>query len=180
MNVKCVVVGMLKTNCYIIENMNEVLIIDPGDDAKLIINNIDNNKHVVGIIITHHHFDHIGALNELIKYFHTKEYNANNLLEGTNRISSFEFDCLKTPGHYYDSISIDFKNINTMFVGDFIFKNSIGRVDLEGANTVDMINSLELILKYENRTIMPGHGEATSLDEERENIKIFIKNLKYN
>lgn len=180
MNIKCVVVGSLKTNCYIIENRDETLIIDPGDNAELIINNIDESQNVVGIIITHHHFDHIGALNKLLEYFHTKEYNMSNLSEGTNKISSFEFDCLYTTGHYYDSISIDFKNINTMFVGDFIFKNSIGRVDLEGANVIDMINSLEYILNYENRTIMPGHGDSTSLDEERENIKIFIKNLKYN
>lgn len=176
-NIKCVVVGPLETNCYMVENDTEVLIIDPGADAEKIISNIEPGKCVVGIIITHHHFDHVGALSNLLKYYNTKEYNMSNLVEGKNKISSFSFNCLYTPGHYYDSISLDFTDINTMFVGDFIFKDSIGRVDLEGANVLDMINSLESILKYENRIIMPGHGNNTSLDDERENIKNFIKIL---
>lgn len=176
-NIKCVVVGPLETNCYILENNNEVLIIDPGAEEEKIISNIESQKCVVGIIITHHHFDHIGALNSLLKYYHTKEYNMSNLVEGSNNISSFKFNCLYTPGHYYDSICLDFVDSNTMFVGDFIFKDSIGRVDMIGANVLDMINSLGVILNYENRKLMPGHGCSTTLDNERENIKFFIKTL---
>lgn len=177
MNIKCVVVGCLETNCYILENKMEVLIIDPGDEEEKIISCIDSTKTVVGIVITHHHFDHIGALNELLKYYHTKEYNMSNLVEGYNNISSFKFNCLYTPGHYNDSICLDFVEANTMFVGDFIFKDSIGRVDMSGANVLDMIDSLKNILNYDNRIIMSGHGPSTTLDNERENIKYFIKTL---
>ena len=69
MNIKKVIVGELDTNCYIIENDNECLIIDPGSDANKIKNNID--KKVVGILITHRHFDHIGALDKLVSFYDT-------------------------------------------------------------------------------------------------------------
>ena len=63
MNIKRVVVGSLEENCYIVEKNNKCIIIDPGDEADKIISNI--TCEVVGILITHYHFDHIGALDEL-------------------------------------------------------------------------------------------------------------------
>ena len=60
MNIKRLEVGVLKTNCYILENNEETLIIDPGDDFEKIKENI--NKKLVGVLITHNHFDHVGAL----------------------------------------------------------------------------------------------------------------------
>ena len=66
MKIKSVVVGSLETNCYIIEKDGEILIIDPGDEASKIIESITGE--VVGIIITHHHFDHVGALESVKKY----------------------------------------------------------------------------------------------------------------
>ena len=60
MNIKRIEVGYLKTNCYIIENNGECLVIDPGDEFDKIKNNI--SKNVVGVIITHNHFDHVGAV----------------------------------------------------------------------------------------------------------------------
>ena len=64
MQVKKVVVGKLQTNCYALIKNNKCLIIDPGDEINKIIEMIDNNK-LVGIIITHYHFDHVGALEQL-------------------------------------------------------------------------------------------------------------------
>ena len=180
MNVKRVVVGPLQTNCYILEINNSVLIIDPGDNFALIKDSIGENKTVEGIVITHSHFDHVGALNEAMNYYHVNKYGMNNLSEGTNNIGPFNFDVIYTEGHYFDSITLYFKNINTMFVGDFIFKNSIGRVDLDGASVPDMIKSINKILEYPNVKIMPGHGESTTLDDERENLKFFAKDLEYN
>ena len=58
--------------------------------------------------------------------------------------------------------------LSPMFVGDLIFKGSIGRTDLEGANEEDMINSLKKIIKFEeNIKIYPGHGPSTYLNEEK-------------
>jgi glyoxylase-like metal-dependent hydrolase (beta-lactamase superfamily II) len=58
MKVETVVTGYLEENCYVLEIDNEVLVIDPGDDIDKI-NKVINNRHVVGILVTHKHFDHI-------------------------------------------------------------------------------------------------------------------------
>ena len=63
MEIKTIVVGPLQTNCYILTKNKQTLIIDPGDEPNKIINEI--NKEVIGILITHYHFDHIGALNTI-------------------------------------------------------------------------------------------------------------------
>ena len=64
MKIDIVKVGELECNCYLLSIGNKVLVIDPGDDADKIMNVI-GNRDVVGIIVTHYHFDHIGALEEL-------------------------------------------------------------------------------------------------------------------
>ena len=63
---------------------------------------------------------------------------------------------------------------NNMFVGDFIFKNSIGRTDLEGGNEEDMKKSIEKIRQYSDEiTLYPGHGQKTDLGEEKKNNLFF-------
>ena len=157
------VVGILETNCYIISKNNNCLIIDPGDEYDKI-KKIIGNKKVVGVIITHHHFDHIGAL----KYFDKDlMFDKNNLAEKEYNIANFNFEVIFTPGHKEDSITIYFKEENIMFTGDFIFKGAIGRTDLEGGNMKDMIDSLNKMKKYPKNTIIyPGHGNKTTLLDE--------------
>lgn len=135
-----VVVGDLQTNCYILSINDNCIVIDPGDEYDKIKEKI-GSKNVVGVIITHHHFDHVGAL----KYFNNI-YDYNNLKEGINNIGKFTFEVIYTLGHTKDSISTYFKEDNVMFVGDFIFKDAIGRTDL-GGSKIDMINSLK---KYQS------------------------------
>lgn len=177
MNIKTVVVGSLDTNCYILELNDEILIIDPGAEADKIISNIPSDKKVVGVIITHSHFDHIGALDEILEFYKVKSYNKNNLIEGQNKIGKFTFDIIYTLGHLDDSISIYFTDEKIMFVGDFIFKGSIGRWDL-GGNQVDMKNSIKLILKYDKDIkLYPGHFATTTLGLEEENLKYYLNIL---
>lgn len=159
MEVKCLVVGNLDTNCYLIIKSKECLIIDPGDNAKEIIDKCKNYS-VLEIIVTHHHFDHIGALKKIEKYF--------NLEHNTFKYKKlFNYDIIKTPGHTDDSISIFFGGQNLLFSGDLIFYHSIGRYDFPNSNYNDLIKSLEKISKLSlDTTIFPGHGEKTSLNEE--------------
>ncbi len=172
MNIKTVIVGALATNCYLLEKEDKCIIIDPGDDAREIIKSID--KEVVGIFITHSHFDHIGAKEELKRYYHTKVYDHSNLKEGLFEIGPFSFHVLFTPGHLDDSITLYFIQEKKMFVGDFIFKHSIGRIDLEGANPDDMKKSIETILTYPKDIILyPGHGEKTTLEEETATLEFY-------
>ena len=163
MNVETVVVGILDTNCYIISKDTNCLVIDPGDEYDKI-KDIIGNKKVIGVIITHHHFDHISAL----KYFDKKlVFDRNNLEEKEYNLANFKFEVIYTPGHKEDSITIYFKEENIMFTGDFIFKGTIGRIDLEGGNMKDMIDSLNKIKNYPKNTIVyPGHGNKTMLLDE--------------
>lgn len=160
MKINKVIVGPLRTNCYIISINDECLVIDPGDNYELIKEEIGSKK-VIGTIITHHHFDHIGAINHFDKI-----YDINNLKEGINTIGNFTFEVIYTKGHTNDSICIYFKDDNIMFVGDFLFKDGIGRTDL-GGNEIDMHNSLIKISKYnKDITIFPGHGDKSKLGIE--------------
>ena len=101
----------------------------------------------------------------------SKDYTSDNKLI---TIDNFKFYMIKTIGHKDDLITYYFKDENIMFVGDFIFKNDIGRCDLDGGNFNDMLKSIEKIKKYPLSTkIYPGHGEDTTLENEIENNKYF-------
>ncbi len=162
MKIDRVVVGDYETNCYILSINSDVLIVDPGDEYEKIIDKV-YGKNILGILITHSHFDHVGAL----KYFDNVVYDYNNLSEKSYNIGKFSFDVIYTPGHTNDSICFYFKEDNIMFTGDFIFKNAIGRTDL-GGDYVDMKKSLNKIKNYsDNIKIYPGHGESSTLGEEK-------------
>ncbi len=160
--IKKIVVGELQTNCYIIINeQKEAIIIDPGEEFEKIMANCKEYK-LVNVLITHHHFDHVGALNEI-----KKELEKNDCAE-----NHFQYEIIKTKGHTKDSVSFYFPTINSIFVGDFIFKESIGRMDL-GGDKIDMKESIKKFLKTFNDDLIiyPGHGESTTLKEERENLE---------
>ncbi len=158
MEIKKLVLGSLKTNCYIVIKNNECLIIDPAEEAEVIKDACQNYK-VVGILVTHHHFDHIGALNELEKYYHLKHNTFND---------SFGYEIIKTPGHTQDCLTFYFKKEKVLFTGDFIFFHTIGRCDLENSSIPLMIDSLKKISSYpDDLKIYPGHGKSTILGDEK-------------
>jgi len=164
MKIERIVVGELSTNCYLLSIDNEVVIIDPGDDFEKIKNQVGERK-VVGVLITHFHFDHIGALEEVIGYYNVE----------TNKVKSknFKYEVIETPGHTMDSRTYYFKKEKVMFVGDFIFNHSIGRTDLGGSDK-DMTNSLKMMYNYEDDiTIYPGHGLSTTLKEEKKYLNTY-------
>ena len=96
MDIKVLVVGALQENCYVCSIGNNAFIVDPGDEADKIIDAC-MGKNVVEIIVTHHHFDHVGALDELKKYFK---------LEENVKSDIFDYEIIETPGHTSDSRSI--------------------------------------------------------------------------
>lgn len=178
MKIDIVKVGELECNCYILDIDNSVLIIDPGDDAEKIIDVIDD-RIVVGIIVTHYHFDHIGALDELINKYGVGVYDKNNMCEGINVIDKFNFDVIYTSGHKEDAITIYFNEDKCMFCGDFIFRGSIGRCDLPGGNIHQMIESISKIKKYNKDVVIyPGHGNQTTLGYECNN-NIYFLDVNY-
>ncbi len=167
MNIIILKVGALQTNCYILSHENnEAIIVDPGAEINKI-NKATKNFEIKGIYYTHSHPDHIGALKELeLKY---------NLKGNDFSKNPFKMEIIPTPGHHDDSLTFYFPDDSLMLTGDFIFKNSIGRVDLYGSNVNDMIKSLELIKKYPEDTILyPGHGDKTILKDEIANFKFYF------
>jgi len=170
MNVELVVTGALDENCYILKKDNTCLVVDPGSDFPKIKEKIGDSK-VLGILITHSHFDHVGALRNFLTKRNIKIFKKSNVIDNTEyELGNFKFKALLTPGHAQDEVTFYFEEENKMFVGDFIFKETIGRCDLPGGSETEMKNSIEKIKKY-NRDIVlyPGHGELTTLGYELDN-----------
>ena len=170
MEVKNVVTGYLDENCYILINNGSCLIVDPGDDYNKIKEEIGDNK-VLGVLITHSHFDHIGALRNFLTKRSIKIFKRSNLEDGKEtKIGDFTFKSILTPGHSKDSVTFYFEAEKMMFIGDFIFKESTGRTDLPGGSDADMAQSIEKIKTYpDDITLYPGHNEMTTLGYEKEN-----------
>ncbi len=178
MKIDKIIVGKLECNCYIVIKDKNCIIIDPGDEFNKIDKYIkSNNLKVVAIFITHYHFDHIGALDECKKNYNVKVYDYSTYVNDDKRykVDEFNFKIIDSRGHKDDLVTFYFYNENVMFTGDFIFRDSIGRCDLEGSDFELMKLNIEKIKNYNDDIIIyPGHGEETSLGYEKLNNEYFI------
>lgn len=191
MLIKSFCLGHVQTNCYIVtdENTMECAVIDPGGDSNVIMNYLEENKLKCGLIlITHGHFDHTGAVDDIHKqtgaavYMHKKDVRRNlaelgfryNPPKGTLyfkegdeiTLSSLTFKVLETPGHSEGSVCLICGD--ALFTGDTLFRDSCGRTDLPGCNGADMMRSLKKLYELSgDYEVYPGHMEQTSLDRER-------------
>lgn len=192
------VLGFFSVNCYIVSEKNTCFIIDPGADPD----NIENCLNSEGlkpsfILNTHGHYDHIGAIPEIIKKYSIPFYMHRNeefiIKDPEKNLSSvfgsgplaldtciyideenqdfFKNTGLKIynmPGHTPGSIIIEIQNC--LFTGDLLFRDGVGRTDLSGGNQQDMIESLKKLKKFDWRLkIFPGHGAGSTLEYEFEN-----------
>lgn len=173
--VLCIVNGYLEENCYIIHNDKDALIVDPGSESNRIINEINKlNLNVLGILITHYHFDHVGALEDI-----KKEYNIDDVIDYKSNekitIKDFKFKIIKNYGHTMDSVSFYFEKEKIMFTGDFVFNDSIGKYDLENENI--MFDSLKKFKLFDDDIkIYPGHGPSSNIGYEKKN-NYFLRGL---
>lgn len=194
MNIKIQAMGPYQTNCYIATIDNKDFIIDPGVGAtSWVLQNITNP---IAILNTHGHFDHVWSNDELSKKLNLRIYCPKDdcfMLEndpfdqGTPKsVPDFEIEHDETiilsgvkikfhffPGHTPGCSAIQIED--NLFSGDFIFKESIGRVDFPFSNPEDMKNSIYKVLSWnENVTIYPGHGEKTTLNSEINSLKSWL------
>ena len=174
MKIEKIKVGQLRCNCYVLSINNECIVIDPGAEYNKI-KEIIGPKKVIAVLITHNHFDHVGALDNFdVRYI----YDFSNLEEKEYHFSNFKFKVIKTPGHSSDLLTYYFKEEQAMFTGDFLFKDCIGRTDLFSSSNEDMINSLNKITNYPDEvTIYPGHGDNSTIKHEKYNIDEYISFL---
>ena len=105
MNIKRIVVGELEENCYILEKDGKYLVIDPGDEFEKI--DAEIKGPLEEILVTHRHFDHIGALKDLEDKYNIK---ANEF-----RKETFKYEVIATPGHTNDSKTFYFPEEKVMF-----------------------------------------------------------------
>jgi hydroxyacylglutathione hydrolase len=193
------VVGPLQVNCFILadEKTKEAVVIDPGDDAQDILKIIkDKGLNVKYIVITHGHFDHVGA-NKAVKdatgaelLIHegdapvmasasqhsqafgmttTASPRADRYVKHGDIITAGEVSLkiLHTPGHSPGGISL--LDQGMVFTGDALFAGSIGRTDLPGGDLMTLIRSIKtnLMTLPDDTKVFCGHGPATSIGEER-------------
>ncbi|WP_106497149.1 MBL fold metallo-hydrolase [Lentibacillus sp. Marseille-P4043] len=172
MKIEGMSLGPLGTNCYIVYNEQHAIIVDPGSDAEKVVSFIEQEKVAPkAIVLTHAHFDHIGAVEALRShygidvYLHQEEKDwledpklngsslfigeeiktrkaEKSLTPGKLQIATFTFNILHTPGHSPGSVSIVCQDKSIVFGGDALFQQGIGRTDLPGGNMEQLINSI--------------------------------------
>lgn len=169
MKIERLILEPLDNNCYIISNNDESIIIDPSGELGKIEDYINKNRlRINAVLITHYHYDHVGALEEIIKKYRPRIYDYKTI--GKFKEANLKFTVIPTKGHSDDSVSFLFENTKDMFVGDFIFEGSIGRMDLEGGSEDEMAYSLNMIRNFDKQIkLYPGHGNITTLEKELKN-----------
>lgn len=197
MEIKTIKVGILQTNCYIVSKDNKALIIDPGAKAERILAAL-GDLTVIAILLTHGHFDHIGAINDLRNHFSCPIYLSEDdvpllrdpqlnysfpkrfildvkTLPYPNKLvlADFQIEILETPGHTNGSVCLIIDD--AMFSGDTLFMQSVGRTDLKTGNPTKMKQSLRKISALDhNYRVYPGHDDPTTLNEEKKH-NIYLK-----
>lgn len=199
-NLSCVKVGNLDTNCYILkrDDLRGAVVIDPGDDPFIIKSTLlEMDATPDLILLTHGHFDHILALQEVrtsktvvaiheadAKYLTERDlYSsmigndprpfppADVLFTDKDRnvtLCGYDFEVIHTPGHTEGSVCYLFGDL--LFTGDTLFRGGIGRTDLLGGNNEKMFASLKLLNSMPvDYAVYPGHEKCTTLSEEKEN-----------
>lgn len=200
MRMSKLVVGPVATNCYIVsdENTKEAFIIDPGAEPDRIIEKVKETEvSVKAILLTHGHFDHISAVNELKREFGVDVYigqedadlmadmelnvsymfgmpyaaRADKILKDGDvlEIAGFSIKVLFTPGHTKGGICFYLEKENVAFSGDTIFQQSVGRTDFPTGSARVLSESIKnkLFILPEDLQLFPGHGDSTTVGYEK-------------
>ena len=203
MKIKSMQVGELATNCYFLidETTNTAAIIDPGDQADDILEAVRvEGVKVEYILLTHGHYDHIGAVAPLHQalpdskvYLHKADSKGtgfhvvpladqiSDLLyydEGDEiPLGALTLRVIHTPGHTPGGVTLQVEDV--LFTGDTLFAGSMGRSDFPGGNTRQLFASLKRLALLEgDYQVLPGHDRTTTMGRERTSNVFVLEALK--
>lgn len=198
MKIKRYVGGTLESNGYIISNKEEgnCYIIDPGYEPGKFINYIEEKKlEPQGILLTHHHYDHVGAVDRIQSWFdipvsiHQQDAfylkkPAQNILDGGERLdlNGEVLQVIHTPGHTMGSVCFLSEKSKVIFTGDTIFDTDLGRTDLEDGSPEAMIQTCRNVINHWSNeyTIYPGHDGSATMKQVRKYNQEFLDCLEEN
>lgn len=193
-------VGPVQTNCYLVvcETTRKAVVVDPGWNAPAILSAVDSLRATVELIlVTHAHFDHIGALADVVDA--TKAPAAMHPLDvpllrdggGARRwgipmrpapdpdrplehgqaleVGTLRFETRFAPGHTPGHVVFYVESEKAVFGGDVLFQGSIGRTDFPGGDFDTLIRSIrdQLLTLPDETVVYSGHGPPTTIGDER-------------
>ncbi len=200
LEVRQLTVGPIAENCFIVrkEGADKALLVDPGEEPERILAEIaQTGAEVEAILITHCHFDHVGAVAPLARetgapvycpeievpvladlmsftmpgFGPYESYEADEVIKGGEvlELAGLTVDVLFTPGHSPGHVTYAVRDEEAIFSGDVLFQGSVGRVDLPGGDGPTLIQSIQALLDSQSAetTVYPGHMGVTTLGVER-------------
>jgi len=178
MDVRMFTVGPVQENCYLFrrEGSDRALIVDPGDESDRLLHAVDElGVTLDGILLTHTHFDHVGAVAPVAQatgaevwvpeiekpvladimsfvpwpgFGPYESYDAEHTLKGgeTLELAGFEIDVMFTPGHSPGHVTFSIPDQEVIFSGDVLFQGSVGRTDLPGGDWATLLESIRSLV----------------------------------
>jgi hydroxyacylglutathione hydrolase len=187
MDVRMFTVGQIAENCFLLrrDGSDRALIVDPGDEAERILGAVGElGVGIDGILLTHTHFDHIGAVAPIAKatgapvwcpaietavladinsyvpwpgFGPYESYEADHTVAGGEQLelAGMEIDVIFTPGHSPGHVTYSIRDEQAIFSGDVLFQGSVGRTDLPGGDGPTLLESI--------RTLVESHPPETTV-----------------
>jgi len=202
MEARWLTVGPVQENTWIArqDGAEKAILIDPGDEPDKILTALEELQTTPeAILITHCHFDHVGAVKAMAEATKAPVYCPAGevfILENINdyvripgfgpfepyspeqtvkdgdqlHLAGFTIDVIGTPGHSPDHVTYSIAQEKAIFSGDVLFKDSVGRTDLPGADHQTLMDSIAKLLATlpDDTGVLPGHMEPTTLGRERQ------------
>jgi hydroxyacylglutathione hydrolase len=190
-------VGPVQENAWLVSNDGRAVLVDPGEEAERLQREIaEREVKVEAILITHCHFDHVGAVAAMAEHTGAPVYcpagevqileNINDYVRwpgfgpfepyspehsvtggDTLELAGLTFNVISTPGHSPDHVT--YSTGNTILSGDVLFQGSVGRTDLPGSDHATLMRSIATLLDTlpDDTHVLPGHMGPTTLGAER-------------
>jgi glyoxylase-like metal-dependent hydrolase (beta-lactamase superfamily II) len=200
LEVRPLTVGPIAENCFVVrkEGADKALVVDPGEEPERILAEVEQTGAAVeAILITHCHFDHVGAVAPLARatgapvyvpeievpvladimsftfpgFGPYESYDADETVKGGEalELAGLTLDVLFTPGHSPGHVTYAVRDEQAIFSGDVLFQGSVGRVDLPGGDGPTLLRSIQSLLDAHpaETVVYPGHMGTTTLGAER-------------